>query len=145
MLFNQRVYVLPGASPDRDVAFHIIGTVVQQASQGRCVLKVSMVAKRLGCCSQRVGNVHTTPLSYHPSVSASRDCSLGGDTLVHKLPDRPTLWSKPVDVQLLGGGGLLEVFELARRTPEAPFDNRNKRPSPYNRPSGRRPSFSTST
>lgn len=67
VLFDQSRDVLPGALPDGDIAFHIIGTVLQQASQGRCVCTVGTVAERVGCCSQRVKNGHATT-----SVSASR-------------------------------------------------------------------------
>ena len=46
--FHQNGDVLPGASPDGDVTFHIIGTVLQQARQGRRVCKVRAVAESLG-------------------------------------------------------------------------------------------------
>jgi hypothetical protein len=41
------------------------------------VCTVGTVAKRVGCCSQRVKNGHVTPLSW-----LRGDCSLVGDTLV---------------------------------------------------------------
>jgi len=67
VLYNERGSVLPGASPDGDVTFHVIGTVLQQASEGNRVFTVGAVAECVGCCSQRVGNVHAST-----SFSASR-------------------------------------------------------------------------
>jgi hypothetical protein len=67
VLVNQSSDILPGASPEGHVAFHVISTVMQQASQGRCMCQISAVAHRMSCCSQHVGTAHATT-----SVSASR-------------------------------------------------------------------------
>jgi hypothetical protein len=78
VLFNQSGDVLSSASPDGDVTFHVIGTVVQQASQGRCVGQIGTVAQCVGRCSQRVGNVHAPP----PLSRLRGNCSLRDTTLV---------------------------------------------------------------
>ncbi len=78
VLHNQSGDVLPDASPDGDVAFHVIGTVVQQASEGSCMFKVGAVAECVGCCSERFGNVHAfTSLRFTVTVRsvAARWCA----------------------------------------------------------------------
>ena len=67
VLFNERGDVLLGASPDGDVVFHVIGTVLQQAGEGVGVFKIFAPAERVGCCSQRVGGIYAAT-----SVSAER-------------------------------------------------------------------------
>jgi hypothetical protein len=51
VLFHQNGDVLPSASPDGDVVFHIIGTISQQASQGWRMYKISPVAECVRRCS----------------------------------------------------------------------------------------------
>ena len=58
MLFNESGDVLPGASPDSDVVFHVLGTVVQQAGNGISVFDVVVTAERVGRGSQRVGRIY---------------------------------------------------------------------------------------
>jgi hypothetical protein len=71
VLSRQSRYILRGASPQNDVAFHIIGTIVQQASQSRCMRNVGATAKRAGCSSQRVSEVYATaPVSVSQRLSA---------------------------------------------------------------------------
>jgi hypothetical protein len=67
VLFNESGDVLLGASPDGDVVFHVIGTVLQQAGEGVGVFKIFAPAEHVGCCSQRVGSIYAAT-----SVSAER-------------------------------------------------------------------------
>lgn len=67
VLFNESGDVSLGALPDDDVAFHVIGTVLQQAGEGVGVFEIFAPAERVGCCSQRVRGIHTAT-----SVSAER-------------------------------------------------------------------------
>jgi hypothetical protein len=51
VFFNQSGDVLLGGSPDGDVVFHVIGTVLQQAGEGVGVSKIFALAERVGCRS----------------------------------------------------------------------------------------------
>jgi hypothetical protein len=51
VFFRQNGDVLPSTSPEGNVAFHIIGTISQQASQDWRMYKISPIAKRVRRCS----------------------------------------------------------------------------------------------
>src|SRR5918999_843084 len=67
VLFNEGGDVLLGASPDGDVVFHVISTVLQQAGEGVGVFKIFVPAERVGRCSQRAGGIYAAT-----SVSVER-------------------------------------------------------------------------